>query len=98
VEVFVNLPRLKLLSLTHIKEQSSPQREVYAITGGLLARPNTERQGRFEFQVLLDGRYIMTAIHDYAPALPWYLYLPTQAFSHLRVMRWYQRRLARLAR
>jgi hypothetical protein len=29
VEVFVNLPRLKLLSLTHI-EQSSPQREVYA--------------------------------------------------------------------
>ena len=46
----------------------------------------------------LGERYTMTAIHDYAPALPWYLYLPTQAFAHLRVMRWYQRRLARLAR
>jgi len=98
VQVFLNLPRLKLLSLTRLKEESSPQRQVYAITGGLLARPNAQRQGRFEFQALLDGRYIMTAIHDYAPALPWYLYLPIQAFPHLRVMRWYQRRLARLAR
>lgn len=98
VEVFVNLPRLKLLSLARSTAQSGPQREVYKITGGLLARANGVGKARFEFQSLLDGRYTMAAIHDFAPALPWYLYLPTQAFVHLRVMRWYQRRLARLAR
>jgi hypothetical protein len=40
----------------------------------------------------------MTAIHDFAPALPWYLYVVTQAAAHRWVMRRYQRRLARLAR
>ncbi|ESQ15245.1 MAG: NAD(P)H-binding protein [Thiohalocapsa sp. PB-PSB1] len=98
IEVCINWPRLKLLSLVHIVAESSPEHEVYLIRGGLLARANAAKQGRFEFQTLLEGRYTMTAIHDYAPALPWYLYLPTQAFVHLRVMRWYQRRLARLAR
>ncbi|MBK1649979.1 NAD(P)H-binding protein [Rhabdochromatium marinum] len=51
---------------------------------------------RFEFQTLLDGRYTMAAIHDYAPALPWWLYRFTQAPLHLWVMRRYQERLARL--
>ena len=97
-DVIVNPLRLRLLSLRHIAAESTPERQVYRISGGLLARTNGDGRGRFEFQTLLGERYTMTAIHDYAPALPWYLYLPTQAFAHLRVMRWYQRRLARLAR
>jgi hypothetical protein len=98
VDVYLRLPRLRLLSLRLDNQQSTPQRQVYQIVGGLLARDGAAGDARFEFQTLLDGRYTMTAIHDFAPALPWYLYLPTQAFAHLRVMRWYQRRLARLAR
>ena len=98
VDVFLRIPRIRLLSLRLDDQQSTRQRQVYRIVGGVLARAGAAGEARFEFQTLLDGRYTMTAIHDYAPALPWYLYLPTQAFAHLRVMRWYQRRLARLAR
>ncbi|RNE91922.1 NAD(P)H-binding protein [Marichromatium sp. AB31] len=95
-EVGLRLPRVVLLRLRPAAAMSTAQRRVYHIDGGLLARAETG--GRFEFHTLLDGRYTMAAIHDYAPALPWYLYLWTQAAIHLRVMRRYQRRLARLAR
>ncbi len=97
VEVWSRLPRLKMLALRHMAMESSPERQIYEIAGGLLARSGNGR-ARFEFQTLLDGRYTMTAIHDYAPALPWYLYMVTQAAAHLLVMRRYQSRLARLAR
>ncbi|WP_462320319.1 NAD(P)H-binding protein [Halochromatium sp.] len=97
VEVWSRLPRLKLLRLQLMAEVSTPERQIYEIAGGLLAREGDGR-ARFEFQTLLGGRYTMTAIHDYAPALPWYLYLVTQATAHLLVMRRYQSRLARLAR
>jgi uncharacterized protein YbjT (DUF2867 family) len=96
--VYLRFPRLQLLTLQRLAEESSPQRQVYAIVGGLLSRPGNQGQARFEFQTLLADRYTMAAIHDYAPALPWYLYLSTQAVAHLMVMRRYQRRLARLAR
>jgi hypothetical protein len=91
-------PRVQLLSLQRLADDSDPQRQVYAITGGLLSRKLGVGRARFEFQTLLGDRYTMAAIHDYAPALPWYLYRWTQAVAHLLVMRIYQRRLARLAR
>ncbi|NKN32699.1 NAD(P)H-binding protein [Marichromatium bheemlicum] len=94
-EVGLRLPRVVLLRL-RLGAASTAQRRVYHIVGGLLAR--REGGGRFEFHTLLEGRYTMAAIHDYAPALPWYLYLWTQAVIHLGVMRRYQGRLARLAR
>lgn len=97
VEVWTKVPRARLLKLIHLPGESTPEREVYAIRGGALARQGAER-ARFEFHAVLGGRYTMTAIHDYAPALPWYLYIPTQAFAHRLVMRRYQARLARLAR
>jgi nucleoside-diphosphate-sugar epimerase len=98
VEVWIRTPPLKLLALTHQSAASTPERHVYAISGGLLARPGAPGRPRFEFQTLLGGRYTMTAIHDYAPALPWYSYIATQAVGHILVMRRYQARLARLAR
>lgn len=97
VEVWSRLPPIRMLVLRHMANESSPERQVYEIAAGRLARSGAGR-ARFEFQTLLDGRYTMTAIHDYAPALPWYLYVVTQAAVHLAVMRRYQRRLARLAR
>ncbi|KAA6187958.1 NAD(P)H-binding protein [Thiohalocapsa marina] len=98
IDVLLATPGLRLLRLRRASEHCTPRREVYRITGGLLARRQADGLPRFEFQTVLEQRYTLTAIHDYAPALPWYLYLPSQAFAHLRVMRWYQRRLARLAR
>ena len=97
VEVCWRLPRIQLLALRYVAAESEPQRQVYEIAGGLLARRGPGR-ARFEFQTVLGDRYTMTAIHDFAPALPWYLYIPTQALAHLLVMRRYQARLARLAR
>ncbi|MEY6432635.1 NAD(P)H-binding protein [Thioalkalicoccus limnaeus] len=91
-------PRLRLLTLRHAAAQSSRQRQVYRVGGGLLCRTDAPGQARFEFQTLLGDRYTMAAIHDYAPALPWYLYRWTQAPFHRWVMRRYQRHLARLAR
>ncbi|MGD8274818.1 MAG: NAD(P)H-binding protein [Thiohalocapsa sp.] len=98
VEVWVRILPIKLLALTHQPAVSTRNRQVYAISGGLLARLASPGRPRFEFQTLLDGRYTMTAIHDYAPALPWYVYVVTQAVGHILVMRRYQARLARLAR
>jgi uncharacterized protein YbjT (DUF2867 family) len=98
VEVWIRLLPVRLLALTHQPTASTAERQVYAISGGLLARQSAIGRPRFEFHTLLDGRYTMTAIHDYPPALPWYLYVFTQALGHLLVMRRYQSRLARLAR
>jgi hypothetical protein len=98
VEVWVRFLPIQLLALTPDAAASSPHRQVYAISGGLLARPGAVGRPRFEFHTLLNERYTMTAIHDYAPALPWWFYSISQAVGHLLVMRRYQARLARLAR
>ncbi len=97
-QVVERVPRLTLLNLTFKPDHSTPDRQMYFITGGLLARRNSPYQGRFEFRNVLDNRYTIAAIHDFAPALPWYFYSATQAVTHLSVMRIYQRRLARLTR
>ncbi|WP_412852693.1 NAD(P)H-binding protein [Ectothiorhodospira shaposhnikovii] len=86
-----------LLQLERDSQAGTKDRQIHRITGGLLARKEAQR-GRFEFQSVLGGRYTMAAIHDFAPSLPWYLYLWSQAVAHLLVMRRYQRHLARLAR
>jgi hypothetical protein len=75
---------LELLVLTHAPERSSPDRQLYFIGGGLLAR--MPQQGRFELRQLLDGRTLMTAIHDFQPRLPWALYVVSQALVHRWVM------------
>jgi uncharacterized protein YbjT (DUF2867 family) len=90
--------RVKLLSLRKMTHESSAQRQVYRIAGGVLSRSDGPECARFEFQTVLDDRYTMAAIHDYAPALPWYIYRWTQAPVHRWIMHRYQRHLARLAR
>lgn len=97
-DVYIGRPRLRLLRLQRVAEESTPQREVFRIIGGLLSRADTPSRARLEFQTVLNERYTMAAIHDYAPSLPWTIYRWTQAVVHLWVMRRYQARLARLAR
>ena len=57
------------------------------IVGGLLAKVDESPNGRLEFREVLNGQWVMAAIHDFSPSLPWYLYNITQALAHLMVMK-----------
>jgi uncharacterized protein YbjT (DUF2867 family) len=79
--------RWPLLVLHHVDGRSTPDRQVFRVTGGLLARTGGPRQGRLEFRAVLGGAFVLAAIHDFTPTLPWYVYKATQAQVHLWVMR-----------
>jgi hypothetical protein len=74
----------ELLVLAPVPARSAPDRQLYFIAGGRLAR--APQPGRFELRQLLDGRTLLTAIHDYAPSLPWPVYVASQALFHRAVM------------
>ena len=94
------LPR-PVLELTYAPDRSTPDRALFYVTGGLLADPEGARAAgarpRLEFRSVLDGRYLLAAIHDFAPRLPWGLYRFTQAVAHLFVMHRFGRHLDALA-
>jgi hypothetical protein len=75
--------------------RSAKDRQLFYITGGLLAR--SRGRGRLEFREVLDRRYIIAAIHEFEPTLPWYIYRFSQAYAHLTVMWRFGRHLERLA-
>ncbi len=79
-----------LLHLAFKPTHSSPNRRMYFITGGALARTLGGRTARLEFRDLLNGRFTLMAIHDFNPALPWYFYRFTQAVIHGLVMKGFQ--------
>lgn len=91
------LPRPRLLELTFQPDESGPDRRMYYVTGGLLARASSEGRPRLEFRDVLGGRASIVAIHDFAPRLPWFFYRATQATIHLFVMRAFQRHMQRVA-
>jgi nucleoside-diphosphate-sugar epimerase len=82
-----------LLELTLIKDRSHLDRQLLFITDGLLVSKNNK--GRFEFRVILHRKYVIAAIHDFEPALPWYVYKFTQAQLHLLVMSSFKKYLYR---
>lgn len=86
-----------LLALTFKPTHSSPDRRMFFITGGILARFLGGRTARLEFRDLLGGRYSMVAIHDFDPSLPWYFYRFTQAVIHGLVMKGFQGHMEQLA-
>ncbi len=86
-----------LLHLEFKPTHSTPDRRMYFITGGALARVLGGRTARLEFRDLLDGRYSMVAIHDFNPALPWFFYRFTQAIIHGLVMKGFQGHMEQLA-
>lgn len=81
-----------LLELSRSDDRSAPDRQLFYITGGILAA-RTDR-GRLEFRITPDGSRVLAAIHDFVPTLPWYIYNFTQAIAHLWVMRGFGRYLA----
>ena len=85
-----------LLELTPAPARSTPDRQLFYVTGGLLARP--AKRARFELRQVLDGSVLLAAIHDFEPRLPWPIYTLTQAPFHEQVMFAFGRHLARVAR
>ena len=47
--------------------------------------------GWLEFRSVLDDRYLIAAIHEYVPKLPWLVYKYTQAKVHLIVMKQFEK-------
>lgn len=78
-------PSIKILILRQSEERSSSDRQLLYVVGGLLAK-DTER-GRLEFREVLERRYVMAALHEFRPALPWYIYRWSQAVVHIIVMK-----------
>ncbi|WP_297334857.1 NAD(P)H-binding protein [Algoriphagus sp.] len=82
-----------MLQLTMIPDRSDKERQLFYITGGWLVKRFD--YGWLEFRGVLGGRYILTAIHEFVPRLPWYIYITTQAKFHLWVMNRFKKYLER---
>jgi uncharacterized protein YbjT (DUF2867 family) len=81
------------LELELSRARSRPDRQLLYIKKGLLV--GEENRGRLEFRTVLNNRFVLAAIHDFRPALPWAIYKFTQAKLHLLVMRAFGRDLIR---
>jgi len=84
---------LPLLRLKYVGERSDDQRRLFYIVGGLLAKRGD--YGWLEFRAVLDNRFVIAAIHEFVPSLPWIIYRNTQAVMHLIVMMRFSRYLSR---
>ncbi len=87
--------RRPLLELRFAPDRSGRDRQLFYVTGGLLARKS--ERGRLEFRTTPKGDQLLTAIHDFEPRLPWLIYRWTQAVFHRWVMARFGRHLARIA-
>ncbi len=73
-----------MLQLTYIPDRSDRKRQLFYISGGWLVRRFD--YGWLEFREVLQGDYMISAIHEFVPRLPWLIYVNTQAKIHLWVM------------
>jgi hypothetical protein len=78
-------PCIKILELEKSSDLSNSEREVLYIKGGLLAAKG-QGESRLEFREVLNKQYLLTILYDFKPALPWPIYLMTQAVIHFIVM------------
>lgn len=83
--------RSPLLRLRPREVTSSAGRYVLDVAGGLLAAEAPTGDPRLEFRSTPDGESAISALQDYAPRLPWWLYLWTQAPLHAGVMAAFRR-------
>lgn len=92
--------RFSLLSLSLLRleidyERTTADRPLMRIKGGVLAHKGDN--GRLEFRELTGRKFVMTAIHNYRPRLPWFIYNQTQARVHLWVMNQFGKHLKKRA-
>ena len=81
--------RIVLLELWPDQNHSDRHIQQMQIAKGLLVA--TGNNGILEFRTALKGRFLLVAIHNYRPALPWYFYTFSQAWMHLMVMSFFRR-------
>ncbi len=84
-----------LLILARSDERSYEGRVLFYIVGGLLS--GKDKNGRLEFREAFHGNNILAAVHDFQPALPWFVYKYTQAIVHLWVMKSFGRHLEKIS-
>ncbi|MCB0361768.1 MAG: NUDIX domain-containing protein, partial [Bdellovibrionales bacterium] len=84
VEFSLLFKKWVLIGFLKSPQRSDPTRQLLYITNGLLV--HQKNRGRLEFREVLDRKYIIAAVHDYRPSLPWFIYLFVQAKIHLWVM------------
>ena len=89
-----NLFGVCLLQLEYVYERSDINRQLFYITGGLLTK--RKDLGWLEFRSILGGAYIITAIHEFVPRLPWFIYRFTQAKSHSIVMKRFENYISKM--
>jgi uncharacterized protein YbjT (DUF2867 family) len=87
--------RPPLLELELIDLGADQSRDKFHIVGGLLTK--TTDTGWLEFRQVANKKYTLAAIQEFVPALPWIVYLMTQAPLHAWVMRRFGEHLASLA-
>ena len=85
---------IKFLELKLIKDRSDKKRQLYYITGGVLVK--RVDYGWLEFRSISDNKFIIVAIHEFVPKLPWMVYKYTQAIAHLYVMKNFEKYLINL--
>ncbi len=85
---------ITLLNLELIEDRSNEDRTLFYIIGGLLAKRTD--YGWLEFRSVLEGKYVIAAIHEFVPRLPWFVYINSQALIHLWVMRSFGKHLGRI--
>ena len=90
--------RAPLLRLRPREATASAGRYVLDVAGGLLAAEAPTGDPRLEFRSTPDGEGAIAALQDFAPRLPWWIYLWTQAPLHAAVMAAFRRWLRRSAR
>lgn len=88
-EISFRLFGFKLLVIKYMEERSDDQRRLFFIVGGALSKRGDH--GWLEFRSVLGNRYIIAAIHEFVPSLPWMIYRYTQAVMHLIVMNRFNR-------
>ncbi|MCC5816441.1 MAG: NAD(P)H-binding protein [Leptospira sp.] len=80
-----------ILILQYIAGDFDEDRQKFHIVGGLLSK--TKDTGWLEFRQVQNKKYTLTAIHEFVPSLPWYIYVNTQAIVHKKVMESFGRHL-----
>jgi uncharacterized protein YbjT (DUF2867 family) len=92
-------PGLLLLELTFSPERSDQTRQLFYISNGsLLAKNAGPKRGRFEFRRLPNSDEALTAVLDFYPRLPWWIYRYSQALIHLLVMTCFRRHMQKSLR
>lgn len=89
--------KLKLLTLRLSLDRSFEDRILFYVTGGILSRILPGKKPRLEFRKVLKNQFLIVAIHDFSPSLPWFIYKFTQALVHVWVMERFNRHLLRFS-